>query len=275
MDSRIKKIEEAVEFIKSRKGFVTPEAGIILGSGLGHLAEKIDASAVIPYDDIPNFLKATAIGHKGNLILGRLAGRNVCAMQGRFHYYEGYSTSDATLPVRVMKKLGVNTIFISNAAGGVNKNFKIGDLMIIEDHINMIPNPLIGPNLDDFGERFPDMTCAYDSELVAKAEKAALEVGVAVRKGVYLANSGPSYETPAEIRFYRLIGADAVGMSTVHEVITARHCGMRVFAASVITNISNDTTESRILNDSSDVIAAANSAGETMSEIFCKLIESL
>ena len=275
MDSRSKKIDEAVEFIKSRKGFVTPEAGIILGSGLGHLAEKIEASAVIPYDDIPNFLKATAIGHKGNLILGRLAGRYVCAMQGRFHYYEGYSTADATLPVRVMKKLGINTIFISNAAGGINKNFKIGDLMIIEDHINMIPNPLIGPNLEDFGERFPDMTSAYDRELVAKAEKAASEIGVTVRKGVYLANSGPSYETPAEIRFYRLIGADAVGMSTVHEVITARHCGMRVFAASVITNISNDTTESRILNDSNDVIVAANSAGETMSAIFCKLIESL
>ncbi len=275
MDSTIKKIDQAAEYIKSRKGFVTPEVGIILGSGLGHLAEKIEASAIIPYDDIPNFLKATAIGHKGNLIFGRLAGRNVCAMQGRFHYYEGYSTTDATLPVRVMKRLGINTIFVSNAAGGINKDFKIGDLMIIEDHINMMPNPLIGPNLDELGERFPDMTCAYDRELVAKAQKAASEMGVTIRKGVYLANTGPTYETPAEIRFYRLAGADAVGMSTVHEVITARHCGLRVFAASVITNISNDTTDSSVFNDSNDVIVAANTAGETMSAIFCKLIESL
>lgn len=275
MDSRIKKIEEAASYIEAQPGYVRPVAGIILGSGLGKLADRIDTSAVIPYDHIPCFVKATAIGHKGNLIFGKLAGKPVCAMQGRFHYYEGHTMEDAVLPVRVMKRLGVDTIFISNAAGGINKGFKVGDLMIIEDHINLLPNPLIGPNLNEYGERFPDMTCAYDRELIAKAEQAAAEMKIKVRKGVYLANTGPSFETPAEIRFYRLAGADAVGMSTVHEVITARHCGMRVFAMSVISNIANDTTSSSTFNDSGDVIAAADTAGIGMSAIFDKLIESL
>lgn len=273
MDPKIQMINQAAEYVKSQPGFVKPKFGIILGSGLGQLADKIDATAVLPYSDIPNFCKATALGHKGNLILGTLSGKPVVAMQGRFHYYEGHSMQNATLPVRVMKKLGVETVLISNAAGGLNTDFKVGDLMIIEDHISFLPNPLIGENLSEFGERFPDMTCAYDKALISQAEKIASRLGIKLQKGVYVAGTGPSYETPAEVRFFRMVGGDAVGMSTVHEVITARHCGMRVFAMSVISNMSNDTTESRVLNDADDVIRAANIAGENMSAIFKGILE--
>jgi len=275
MDERVKKIDEAVEFIQSRINGKTPEVGIVLGSGLGTLADKIEAEAVIPYSQIPNFVKSTAIGHKGNIIFGKLAGKFVCAMQGRFHYYEGYSMEQVTLPVRVMARLGVKTLFVSNAAGGLNPFYSIGDLMIISDHINLLPNPLIGPNFEGFGERFTDMTSAYDRGLIFSGRKAAAELGIDVREGVYLANSGPSYETPAEVRFYSSIGADAVGMSTVPEVLVARHCGMKVFGMSVITNVSNTTNKEIHLNDGQDVILQADAAADKMEKIFSIVIERL
>ncbi len=275
MDRRVKKIREAAEFIKENIGGKTPEVGIVLGSGLGKLGDAIDAEAVIPYSKIPNFAKSTAIGHKGNFIFGKLAGRYVCAMQGRFHYYEGYPMEQVTLPIRVMAALGIKALFVSNAAGGLNQDFHVGDLMIIRDHINLLPNPLIGPNFTEFGERFPDMTAAYDLGLIEKAEKIAKRARIAVRKGVYLGNTGPSYETPAEVRFYRMIGADAVGMSTVPEVLVARHCGIPVFGMSVITNVSNIDNTSTVLNDGDDVVRAADAAADRMCKLFTKLIENL
>ena len=260
MDSRVKKIREAAEFIREAIGGKTPEVGIVLGSGLGKLGDAIEAEAVIPYAKIPHFAKSTAIGHKGNFIFGKLAGKEVCAMQGRFHYYEGYPMEQVTLPIRVMAALGIKALFVSNAAGGLNQDFSVGDLMIICDHINLLPNPLIGPNFAEFGER---------------AEKIAKKVRIPVRKGIYLGNTGPSYETPAEVRFYRMIGADAVGMSTVPEVLVARHCGIPVFGMSVITNVSNIDTASATLNDGDDVVRAADAAADRMCRLFQKLIETL
>ncbi len=275
MDSRVKKIREAAAFIKENIGGKTPEVGIVLGSGLGKLADVIEAEAVIPYAKIPNFAKSTAIGHKGNFIFGKLAGKYVCAMQGRFHYYEGYPMEQVTLPIRVMATLGIKVLLVSNAAGGLNQNFSVGDLMIIRDHINMLPNPLIGKNFAEFGDRFPDMTAAYDLELIKKAEAIAKRAKIPVRKGVYLGNTGPSYETPAEVRYYLAIGADAVGMSTVPEVLVARHCGIPVFGMSVITNISNTENACTKLNDGDDVVRAADAAADRMCKLFTKLIETL
>ncbi|MCR5709141.1 MAG: purine-nucleoside phosphorylase [Bacteroidales bacterium] len=275
MDKREKIIREAAAFIRERLGGKVPEVGIVLGSGLGKLGESIEAEAVIPYTEIPNFAKSTAIGHKGNFIFGKLGGKYVCAMQGRFHYYEGYPMEKVTLPVRVMALLGIKVLLVSNAAGGLNPSFSIGDLMIIRDHINLLPNPLIGPNFDSFGERFPDMTTCYDSALIACAQHIAAAAGIPLRKGVYLGNTGPSYETPAEVRFYYSIGADAVGMSTVPEVLVARHCGLRVFGMSVITNKSNFENDCTVLNDGDDVIRAADAAADRMCLIFTKLIASL
>ena len=275
MDKRLKTIQASAAYLREKMGGKTPEVGIILGSGLGKLGESIRAEAVIPYKDIPHFAVSTAVGHKGNFIFGRLAGKYVCAMQGRFHFYEGYSMEKVTLPVRVMATLGIRTLFVSNAAGGLNPSFSVGDLMIIRDHINLIPNPLIGPNLASFGERFTDMTAPYDAQLIASAETLARAEGIPLRKGVYLANTGPSYETPAEVRFYHHIGADAVGMSTVPEVLVARHCGLRVFGMSVITNKSNFETTSTVLNDGDDVVRAADAAADRMCTLFRKLIEAL
>ena len=275
MDERMLRIKEAAAYIKRRIGGREPEIGIVLGSGLGQLGDKIEAVEIIPYVEIPFFAQSTAIGHRGNFIFGYLSGKFVCAMQGRFHYYEGYPMEKVTLPIRVMNCLGVKTIFVSNAAGGLNRSYRVGDLMILKDHINLMPNPLIGMNIDEFGERFTDMTVAYDPELIARAENVAAELGIELRKGVYLANSGPSYETPAEVRFYLGIGADAVGMSTVPEVIVARHCGMRVFGMSVITNVSNTDNTGENLNDGDEVIRIADAAAERMSLVFGKLIESI
>ena len=274
-DERSVKVREAVAYLKERLHGLVPEVGIVLGSGLGKFGESIDAIEVIPYADIPNFVKSTAIGHKGNFIFGRIGGRLVCAMQGRFHYYEGYNMDKVTLPVRVMKLLGIKYLFVSNAAGGLNPDFSIGDLMVIEDHINMMPNPLIGGNMDEFGIRFPDMSWAYDRDLIAKAEAAAKELGITLRKGVYLANTGPTYETPAEIRFYYKVGADAVGMSTVPEVIVARHSQIPVFGISIITNVANKVVSTKTLNDGDDVVRIANEASDRMAQLFTRIIETL
>lgn len=275
MDPRVERIHGAASFIKEQLDGRTPCAGIVLGSGLGKLADKIENPIVIPYRTIPGFPVSTAIGHKGNFVFGELGGKFVVAMQGRFHFYEGYQMDLVTLPVRVMKALGIEYLFVSNAAGGCNPDFEVGDLMIIKDHISMFQNPLIGPNLDEFGTRFPDMTCAYDLEIIAKAEAIAADMGIKLRKGVYFGSSGPTYETPAEVRFFRIIGADAVGMSTIPEVIVARHCGLRVFGMSVITNKSNFDNIEKNLNDGDDVVKAADAAADRMSALFSRIIEVL
>lgn len=269
-----KRVESAANYILERLGGRKPAVAIVLGSGLGDLAESIEEKIVIPYKEIPNFVHSTAMGHKGNLIAGMLGGKFVVAMQGRFHYYEGYGMEEVTLPIRVMKLLEVKALFVSNAAGGVNPSFKVGDLMIIEDQINLMPNPLVGPNIEEFGPRFPDMTRPYDRELIARAEKIAKEKGIELKKGVYLGSTGPTYETPAEYRFFRTAGADAVGMSTVPEVIVARHSSIPTFGVSVITNEGFNFSDT-FVNDGDDVIEAAKAAGEKLERVVTALIETL
>lgn len=249
--------------------------GIVLGSGLGKLANEIQDPIVISYKDVPGFPVSTAIGHKGNFIIGELSGKTVIAMQGRIHYYEGYGMNLVTLPIRVMKVLGIQCLFVSNAAGGTNLNYRVGDLMIIRDHINLLPNPLIGPNLDDFGPRFPDMTRPYDPSLIRMAEKIAAEKGIALQRGVYVACTGPCYETPAEYRYFRLIGADAVGMSTTSEVIVARHSSIPVFGMSVITDVAPASDDEEYVTDGDAIVKAADSAADKMTCIFKRLIEKL
>lgn len=268
-------IHNATAYLRAKTGTFTPEVGIVLGSGLGKLAEQINPIQIIPYREIPGFPESTAAGHKGNLIFGTLGGKKVVAMQGRFHYYEGYPMNKVTLPIRVMKCLGVEYLFVSNAAGGVNFDFHIGDLMVISDHINLLPNPLIGPNLEEFGPRFPDMTRPYEPRLMQLCQDVAAQEGIALKEGVYLASTGPTYETPAEYKFFRLIGADAVGMSTIPEVIVARHCGIAVFGMSVITNEAHDDYAEDFVNDGDDVVKAADAAADKMSRLFQKMLENL
>lgn len=275
MDPRIERINSAAAFLKEKIGALHPEVGIVLGSGLGKLAESIGNPIVIPYKTIPGFPVSTAVGHKGNFIVGTLGGRTVMAMQGRIHFYEGYPMELVTLPVRVMKVVGIKYLFVSNAAGGVNFDFHIGDLMIIKDHINFLPNPLLGPNMEEFGPRFPDMTRPYDLGLIAKAEQLAAELGIEVHKGVYFGGTGPTYETPSEYRFIRTIGGDATGMSTVPEVIVARHMDIPVFGVSVITNEAHDDYAADYKNDADDVVRAADAAADKMCLLFTKLIETL
>ena len=275
MNGRYNRILEAAGYIRKIAGDINPEVGIILGSGLGRLADDISDAVIIPYRDIPNFPVSTATGHKGNFIIGKLGGRSVIAMQGRFHFYEGYDMEKIALPVRTMKLLGIEYLLVSNAAGSCNPDIKRGDLMIIRDHINTIPNPLIGKNMDEFGTRFPDMTCAYDPELRRMALEAASEMGLTIRQGVYFATTGPSYETPAEVRFFRTVGADAIGMSTVPEVIVARHCGLKVFGMSVITNESNTDNVGTNLNDGDDVVKEADIAAVKMTGLFTRIISRL
>lgn len=275
MEERIKRIYEAAEYIKSKLGEIKPFAGIVLGSGLGKLADYIENRIVIPYREIPNFAVSTATGHKGNIIAGTLGGKHVVAMQGRFHYYEGYSMEQVTLPIRVMKLLGIKFLFVSNAAGGVNYDFNVGDLMIIKDHINLLPNPLIGKNMDEFGPRFPDMTRPYEPSVMALAKEIASDMGIALKEGVYLASTGPTYETPAEYKYFRTIGADAVGMSTIPEVIVARHSSIPVFGMSVITNEAHDDYAEDFFNDGDDVVKAADAAADKMTKLFTELIARL
>ncbi len=275
MDERLDRIYRAAEYVKGRLGGREPFAGVVLGSGLGKLADKIEEQTVIDYKEIPGFPVSTAIGHAGKLIAGMLGGKFIVAMKGRFHYYEGYPMDLVTLPIRVMKVLGIRYLFVSNAAGGVNFDFKIGDLMIIRDHINLLPNPLIGRNLDDFGPRFPDMTRPYEPALIALAEKTGASLGIALKKGVYLAGTGPSYETPSEYKYFRSIGADAVGMSTIPEVIVARHSSIPVFGVSVITNEAHDDYAEDYVNDGDDVVAAADAAADRMTALFTGIIEAL
>lgn len=275
MDERVLRINEAAAYIKNILGDFEPLAGIVLGSGLGKLADKIENPTVIAYKDIPNFSVSTAVGHKGNLIAGTLGGKPVLAMQGRFHYYEGYPMEQVTLPIRVMKVLGIKYLFVSNAAGGVNFDYKIGHLMIIRDHLNLLPNPLIGKNMEEFGPRFPDMTRPYEPKLIKMMEEIASQEGIALKKGVYLASTGPTYETPAEYKYFRTIGADAVGMSTIPEVIVARHSSIPVFGMSVITNEAHDDYAEDYVNDGDDVVKAADAAADKMTLLFTRLISQL
>lgn len=275
MDSRIRTYQVAADYIRQQAGGYTPLVGIVLGSGLGRLADRIQDPIVVPYRDIPGFPVSTAVGHKGNFIIGRLGGKVVMAMQGRFHYYEGYPMDLVTIGVRTMAVLGVQYLFVSNAAGAANPDFRVGDLVVIRDHISMFPNPLIGPNLDEMGPRFPDMTCAYDADLQALAAKSADALAIQIRKGVYFGSTGPTYETPAEVRFYRAIGADLLGMSTIPEVIVARHCGMRVFGMSVVTNCANTDNVAKKLNDGDDVVKQADAATAKMTELFASMIAAL
>lgn len=231
-------VRTSAEYLQS-KIKVKPRVGLILGSGLGVLVEEIENKIVVPYEEIPHFPTSTVQGHAGQLVFGDLNGVQVVAMQGRFHFYEGYEMSKVTFPVRVMKALGIEKVVVTNAAGGVNTSYKPGDLMLISDHINFMgTNPLIGPNEDEFGTRFPDMSEAYSKALRQKAKKAGESLGNTLQEGVYLAVTGPSYETPAEIRMMRTVGADAVGMSTVPEVIVARHAELDVLGISCITNMA-------------------------------------
>ncbi|MDE6041116.1 MAG: purine-nucleoside phosphorylase [Muribaculaceae bacterium] len=239
------KINETAPFLSEKVQGPMPKLAIILGTGLGNLVDHIDNKQYIPYSEIPNFPVSTVQGHSGNLIFGTMAGKPVMAMQGRFHYYEGYDMKTVTFPVRVFKALGVETLFVSNAAGGMNKEFQVGDVMVITDHINLFPeNPLRGKNYDELGPRFPAMTEPYSKELIAKADEIAANLGIRLMHGVYVGVTGPTFETPAEYEYFRIIGGDAVGMSTVPEVIVARHADMKVFGISVITDLGGkDITE--------------------------------
>ncbi|MDE5568294.1 MAG: purine-nucleoside phosphorylase [Muribaculaceae bacterium] len=240
----LEKIKQTADFLHSKVSDM-PQTAIILGTGLGDLVDHITDKQFIPYHDIPNFPVSTVEGHSGNLIFGSLGGKRVMAMQGRFHYYEGYDMKQVTFPVRVMQALGIKTLFVSNAAGGMNKEFRVGDVMVITDHINLFPeNPLRGKNYNELGPRFPAMTEAYSKQLVAIADKIADENNLRLMHGVYVGTPGPTFETPAEYEYFRIIGGDAVGMSTVPEVIVANHAGMRVFGISVITDLGGkDITE--------------------------------
>ncbi|WP_203361839.1 purine-nucleoside phosphorylase [Bacillus sp. REN10] len=245
----LEKIQQATHYLQkvSQK---SPKIGLILGSGLGVLADEIDDAVKIPYSDIPDFPVSTVEGHAGQLVFGTLSGKEVVAMQGRFHYYEGYSFDQVTFPVRVMKALGVEIVIVTNAAGGVNESFEPGDLMIITDHINMMGgNPLIGPNDNRLGVRFPDMSEAYNKELQQLAKDIASNINLSVREGVYVGNTGPVYETPAEVRMARILGGDAVGMSTVPEVIVARHSEMKVLGISCISNMAAGILDQPLAHD--------------------------
>ena len=236
----LKQLQAAAAFIQVHSSNFLTETGIILGTGLGALAKEVEVEYEINYADIPHFPLSTVESHAGRLLLGRMGGKKVAVLQGRFHYYEGYTMAQVAMPVRVLKMLGISRLLVSNAAGGLNPNYNIADLMLIDDHINLQPtNPLIGPNLDELGPRFPDMFAPYDADLLARAEAAVQTLGLAdtTWRGVYVSVPGPMLETPAEYRYLRTIGADAVGMSTVPEVIAARHLGLPVLAISVITDM--------------------------------------
>jgi purine-nucleoside phosphorylase len=269
----LEKIRETVAFLVSKVG-EAPKVGLIAGTGLGNLTEKMDAGFRIPYGEIPHFPASTAEGHRGTLAFGRLAGKPVIAMEGRFHVYEGYSPQDVTFPIRVMSRLGVEILIISSAAGGLNPHFEPGDLMIVTDHINLTGrNPLIGPNLDDFGPRFPDLSEVYDRGLIALAREKALESSIQLWEGIYVGILGPSLETPAETRFLRMIGADAVGMSTVPEVIASVHCGLKVMVIVAVTNVNlPDCMQKTSIEE---VIANAGKAGVKLALLLEKILGEL
>ncbi len=268
----LQRVNSTAEFIRTQIK-EAPEYGIILGTGLGGLVKEIEVSFSIPYDSIPNFPVSTVESHSGKLIFGKLSGKNIVAMQGRFHFYEGYSMEDIVLPVRVMKLLGIKKLFVSNACGGINPAFEKGDLCIINDHINLFPgNPLIGGNINELGPRFPDMSAPYDKKMIALANIICAEENIKTRNGVYAGVTGPMLETPAEYKFLRIIGADVVGMSTIPEIIAARHLSLPCFACSIVTDICYGEIEPVTLEE---IIAIANKAEPKLTTLFKRLITQL
>lgn len=266
-------IEEVLEAI-GRKTKQIPEIGLILGSGLGDLAEEITSADRVPYQSLPYFPEPTVKGHKGQFVIGGLEGKSVIAMQGRYHHYEGYSLKQVAFPVEVMKGLGIQTLIVTNAAGGINLNYSPGDLMLIHDHINMLGgSPLIGPNDDLIGPRFPDMSASYDPSLIDLAKKEADQLSVKIREGVYLATPGPQYETPAEIRMMRVMGADAVGMSTVPEVIAARHGGLQVLGISCITNMASGILDQPLSH--TEVMETADRVKENFTRLVKGIVKNI
>jgi purine-nucleoside phosphorylase len=271
--SQLQKVQQTVAFIKQKYN-ETPTVGVVLGSGLGSFTQEIKIDLEIPYNEIPNFPVSTVEGHSGKLIFGELGGKKIVAMAGRFHYYEGYKIEDVVFPIRVMKYLGVETILISNAAGGMQQGFKVGDLMIIKDHISMLTvNPLIGKNEAEFGPRFPDMSEPYKKDLITKAKAIAAAANYEVKEGVYIGVTGPTFETRAEYKMLHILGGDAVGMSTVQEVIVAAHMGIPVFAISVITDLGIRDEENIITHD--EVLQAAKEAEPKLTHIFKELVAQL
>ncbi|MCE5345278.1 MAG: purine-nucleoside phosphorylase [Bacteroidales bacterium] len=268
----LERINETTEFLKA-KGIINPDAGIVLGTGLGGLTEKIENRIEIDYKDIPNFPVSTVEGHDGKLIFGDFGSKKIVAMKGRFHYYEGYGPGQIALPVRVLKYLGIKCLFLSNAAGGLNPSFRIGDIMIITDHINLLPNPLIGQNDDRIGPRFPDMSEVYNRDLIDKALLIAQKHNIRIHKGIYLSTSGPTFETPSEYRYFRVIGADAVGMSTTPEVIIAHHMKMPCFAVSIITDLGVEGKIEYTTHESVQYHAARTES--LMTTIMTEMISSL
>jgi purine-nucleoside phosphorylase len=268
----LKTIKETVSYIRSKID-LQPEIGIILGTGLGGMVNEIEIDSVLEYEDIPNFPVSTVESHHGKLIFGTMNGKKIVAMQGRFHYYEGYSPQEVTFPVRVMKYLGISHLFVSNASGGVNPDFEIGDLMILDDHINLIPNPLIGPHDTAFGDRFPDMSETYDLKLINKALEIGRQHKLPVRKGCYVGVTGPTLETPKEYQYFRIIGGDTVGMSTVPEIIVAHQMGITCFAISIITDLG---VPGKIVKVSlEDVTSVAAKAEPQMTLIMKELISGI
>lgn len=275
MSAVINQLNETISFIREKYSIV-PEAGIVLGSGLGNFLSEMDIEASIGYDDIPHFPVSTVEGHHGQLVFGELNKRKIVVMAGRFHFYEGYSANEVTYPIRIMKLLGIKYLLLSNAAGGVNSSFKVGDLMIINDHISMsVVNPLIGPNEDSLGPRFPDMSEPYSKELIEKAKTISNELNLPVKEGIYYGVTGPTFETRAEYKMIRLLGADAVGMSTVQESIIAAHLGLPVFAVSVITDIGTGIGGEENAITHEEVLEAAKKAEPQVTALFKELVAKL
>ncbi len=269
----IKRIEKIAAYIRERVDFV-PEVLVILGSGLGSMADEVEDKILLPYHEIDDFLVSTVEGHEGRFVFGTYKGKKVVMMQGRFHYYEGYSMKEVTLPVYVMSKLGVKNMVVTNACGGVNKEFTPGDLMLIEDHLNFTGNnPLMGPNFDEFGPRFPDMSRVYNRDLMALAARIGEEENIPLKKGVYAIYTGPSYETPAEIRAYRILGADAIGMSTVPEAIVANYAGMRVLGVSCITNMASGILDQPLNHE--EVIEVSSRVKGSFTTLISRVIEEM
>lgn len=267
--SMLKKIQESAEFLSQKINF-KPTTGIILGTGLGGLVNEIQVDKSINYDEVPHLPRSTVKGHQGKFFFGKLGEKEVIAMQGRLHYYEGYTMPEITFPIRVMKLLGIKTLIISNASGGINPEFEIGDIMFISDHINLMPNPLIGKNLDELGPRFLDMSDTYDKKILSEVSKIAASQNIRFHTGTYAAVTGPTFETPAEYKYIGILGADAVGMSTIPEVIVAKHSGMKVFALSVITDLGVQGKIVEITHD--DVIDAAQLVEPKLTKIIVKLL---
>ncbi len=269
----LKQFNETVKYLK-KQYLEVPTVGIVLGSGLGNFIDEITVEKEVAYEEIPNFPVSTVEGHKGKLIFGKLSGKTVVAMAGRFHFYEGYNAQDVVFPVRVMKLLGVETLLLSNAAGGVNPSYKVGDLMIIKDHVSLFtPNPLIGKNIAEFGPRFPDMSEPYKKHLIEKAKTIAANNNFEIKEGVYLAVTGPTFETRTEYQLIHILGVDVVGMSTVQESIVANHAGMQVFAISVVTDVGLREEENIITHE--EVLEAAKQAEPKLAIIFKELVAAI